>query len=287
MQFYLGPAGALQPLPVIEASEQVEATRDPVAAITTSLAGGRTRDVLGRSRGRWVLPWVQLTPGQLAVLSALRAGRLGTPLRLVDPERPNLIHPNLATGGSEEQSSAGWPVTAPGYTTWAAITDPPAGVTALGALSWSRPTTAAGDLTPGRLGHPYRVPALLGQSVRLSLWVRATSGVLTAALGADDFDSAGAVTTTVPAAATVPSSWTELTYTWTPTAGRVSVAPVLRIPSGQPTSTVQLTGSQAVYGTAAQPWSEGGGAPVVLVDSLTEQRPWAGAVDATLTLIEA
>lgn len=286
MQFHLGPVGALHALPIVERTEQVAATRDQPGGIFTAYDGTRTQQVTGRARGRWVISWVLLSPTQYAVLSALRAGRLGSPLRLIDPERPNLAHPHIATGGSEERSAEGWWAST-GTRDWVPISDPPAGVLADGALAWTRPSTAAGDLAPGRTGHSYRYPVLNSQDMRFSQWVRATTGSVTASLGADHFATSGALTTVVGAAATVPTSWTELSYLWTPTAGRVAAAPVLRIAAGQPATTVQVTGVQVVYGAAGQPWQEGGGAPVVLVESLTELRPGAGEVDTVLTLIEA
>lgn len=287
MQFHLGPAGNLQALPIVEHTERVVATRTQPGGMLVSLDGTPTKYVLGRRRGRWVIPWVYLDPDQYALLSALQAGLLGSPLRLIDPERPNLAHPRLATGGSEEQSTDGWLATS-GTLGWVAVTDPPPGVLVNGAISWVRPTTAAGDLAPGRTGHAYRAPVLGGQQMRLSQWVRATSGSFTAAFGTDHFNTAGSVTTVVGSAATVSSAWTELSTVWTPTTGRVEAAPVLRIASGQPAGTVQATGVQIVYGPAARPWRDGGGAPVVLIppDGLTEDRPWSGETDTTLTLVE-
>jgi hypothetical protein len=286
VQFHLGSAGSLYTLPVVEHTEQVDATRVPHHALQRTLTGALIRDVLGRARGRWVIDWRYLSPDQLAVLSALAAGRLGTPLRLIDPERPNLAHPQLATGGTEERSTDGWLATS-GALDWVQITDPPAGVLANGAVDWTRSTTAAGDLAPGRVGYAYRAPVLGSQQMRLSQWVRATAGSFSASFGVDGFDAAGARTTELAAAAAVPASWTELSYTWTPAAGAVEVAPVLRIADAQPTGTVQTTGVMIVYGSTALDWQEGGGAPLVVVEALTETRPAAGEYHTRLTLLEA
>jgi hypothetical protein len=283
--FHLGALGDLRELPVVERTEQVDAGREPQTGLHVALTGARTLDVLGRLRGRWVIPWRYLSPDQLAVLSALRAGRLGSPLRLVDPERPNLLHPNIATGGSEERSTDGWTATS-GTLSWRQITDPPSGVLAHGAIEWVRSTTAAGDLAPGRVGATYRAPVLGGQQMRFSAFIRATAGTFDVAFGVDHFDATEAVTTAVGVPATVPTTWTEVSYTWTPGAGRVAAAPVWRIADLQAASTMQVTGAQAVYGATALPWREGGGSPVVLIESLPEDRPWAGEYHTTLTLVE-
>lgn len=286
MIFHLGPVGDLRQLPVVERTEAVDAGRAQAADLHAALSGRKTRDVLGRARGRWVLPWRYLDPDQMALLSAIRAGRLGSPLRLIDPDRPNLSHPNVATGGSEERSTAGW-LASYGTLAWQAVTDPPTGVLAHGAVAWTRPGTAAGDLAPGRVGGEYRAPALGGQQIRFSAFVRATAGTFDAAFGVDHFDAAGGRTTAVGVPATVPTTWAEVSYTWTPGAGRVSAAPVWRIADLQAAGTMQVTGVAAVYGATALPWREGGGAPVVLVDSLGEERPWAGEYHTTLALVEA
>ena len=149
MLFYLGVAGDLRELPIIETTQQVVATRTQPGGQHTSVDGTVTKHVLGRRRGSWALSWVRLTADQFALLSALQGGLLGLPLRLIDPERPNLAHPRLATGGTEEGSTDGWLASA-GALTWLPITDPPAGVLAKGAIAWQRTTTGAGDLAPGR-----------------------------------------------------------------------------------------------------------------------------------------
>lgn len=286
MEFWLGPVGDLRQLPIVEWTERVTATREPAGGIAAALSGARTRYIMGRARGTWTIPWRYLDAGQVALLSALRAGRLGGPLRLVDPERPNLAHPQLATGGTEEQDTSGWAATNDALD-WHWIADPPAGVLANGAITWTRSTTAAGDLAPGRAGHAYRAPARGTEVMSIGMWVRATSGTVAAAFGVDHFNAAGVPTTVVGSAATVPSTWTQATTTWTPVAGQFAVAPALRIASGQPASVIEITGVQIAYGSTLGSWSEGGGAPVVLIDSLPEDRPWAGETDASLTLVEA
>jgi hypothetical protein len=286
VQFHLGPDGDLRALPIIERTEQVDATRAETAGISRSLTGQVTKDVLGRARGRWELRWMYLTGEQTALLSALRAGRLGRTLRLLDPDRPNLMHVRLATGGSEERSTDGW-YTSAGTLTWQQVTGLPADLLTDGAISWERTTTAESVLAPGRLGPAYRAPVLDGQAVRFSLWLRATSGTPSASIGVDHYDTAGTrVTETAAAAITVPTTWTEWSYTWTPGAGRVSAAPLLHIAAAQAASTVQVTGAQAVYGTAAQPWREGGGAPLVVVENLAEIRPSLAEHNVMMALLE-
>lgn len=287
MIFHLGPAGALYELPVIERTERVEATQVQPVAIQRSLTGRVRKDVLGRARGRWVLTWVYLPPDQLALLSALAAGRLGGPLRLVDPDRPNLAHVALATGGTERRGTDGWLATG-GTLGWAAITDPPAGVLANGAISWMRTTTAAGDLAPGRAGRAFRAPVRGTETMHLSAWVRATAGSPEASFGADQFDTTGTVSTVAGLPGTVAGTWTQWSYTWTPPVGRIEAAPVLRVADGQPTSTLQVTGVSISYGTTALGWHDGGGAPVVVAEAPpTEIRPNAGEFDVSLTLLEA
>ncbi len=284
MEYLLGPDGDLRSLPVIEHREDVASTRDYPIGLQHTLAGRAYRDILGRSRGRWRLDWRYLGNADRDLVYALASGHLGSPLRLVDPSQPNQQIPQLASGGSETRDVAlDFKAT---FGDLAFIdTDTPSEVLTTGATRWVRVDTSAGDLVPGEIGAGHRISVRQGVPIRFSLFWRQVSGTASASLGVDHWNAQGTKTLVTPAAVSVPSSWAEVSMTWTPVAGATQAQLAVRIASGQSASTIEVTGLMATTdGTTV--WRPGGGSALVVIEAVTEDRQSLNETDMTLRVRE-
>jgi hypothetical protein len=283
MQFWLGPAGDLQPLPIVEHTETVQASAPATVAEQLSASGRRTRDHLGPPRGTWVIPWRYLTGAQLASLETIVGGHRGRPLWLLDSQRPNRAHRTIADAGTSVRSAAGWEPLDASSAGWLAITDPPLGVPLRGVVTWTRATTAQAHLATARTRSSQRTPLAGGEAVRLVSWARGTVAV---APGVDVWTTAGVLASTFGTAVTLhPTNWTQLGITHTPTGTDVTVAPVWRVAAGQAASTVQLTAVLVAPLSAAADWTPGGGAPQVHA-ALEHTYVSLDEIDVTLTAVE-
>lgn len=262
--WYLGPVGACREIP--PPLRGVEVSRESAGEVLTSLGGVRTQ--FRRSQPRsWPLSWPTLSEDELTHLRLVGLGLVSGPLRLLDPMVRNLLPVQVATGGSYDRDTSRFSVTGGSSSSWVPVTDPPATVPVRGVISWVRAGTGAATLTTSDAAD--RVPLIPGRTVRLSTWARGTAIAVSAAANA--WDAAGAAAVTTGTAATLHATdWRWLAVDYTPTAGRVSASPALSAASGQAVSTVQTTGWQVAFADqlADQPqdWTEGGGAPEILVD---------------------
>lgn len=84
--YRLGAAGSLRDLPGIPWGSAVASERAAPAVIHTSLAGRRTRDVLGPVKRSWSFSWRYLFTAQMTEIEGILDGPL--PLLLVDPFIP-------------------------------------------------------------------------------------------------------------------------------------------------------------------------------------------------------
>ena len=289
MQFYLGPLGDLRALPVIERDQTVEAAAGAVLAEHESLSGSRTVQRMGPHRRTWDLSWVYLTLDEADEIDALRRGLLGSPLWLVDPNRPNLLPPQIATAGCERRSTAGW-TSSSGLRSWRRVTDLPARVRPRmnGVIEWERTSTTVGALSVGRNTRAQQTPALPhGGMVVVAGWVRRTSATPSAVrFGLDVWNAAGARSTYLGSSVT-PGGWVDLTYTMMLPPGSAAFSPVWLVDAGQPAATLQVTAPRAGYGAIAPDPSSGGGAAVVYVRNMPETYPSLGEVSTGLTLVES
>lgn len=294
MIFYLGPLGDLRALPPIESDQTVDATADAPVGEHRSLSGSRTQDRLGPHRRVWQLNWVYLEVDDTDLIDALRRGHLGSPLWLLDPQRPNLAPAQIASAGSERGSADGWE-TQTGTPRWKpALLDPatrPDGVRPVGVIEWTR-ATAADDLSVGRAHPAQRAPTPPGGApVAASSWARVVSDTaVELAVGIETWDQDGtAIPQFVldPVTLTPGDPWVELPVTTEPTGPAASFAPYWSIAAAQPTCTVQVCGIRYGHGSTPPAPSSGGGSAQVFVREMPETYPGQDEISSSLTLVEA
>lgn len=287
MQFYLGPLGDLRALPVIERDQKVDAPAAATIGEHTSLTGARTVDRMGPHRRTWQLSWVYLSPDEVDDIDSIRRGLLGSPLWLVDPQRPNLAAPQVATAGTERRTVDGWTSTA-GARRWKRLEARPAGVRAVGAIEWER-ATIADTLSVGRTLTALRTPLLRdGLPVSVAARIRRTSTVATQVRAGIDLFHADGSRTTVLAAAVTPAQneWIDLPLSTTPPSTAVAFAPCWSVEAGQPASVFQIAAVRCGYGSTPPAPSTGGGAALVYPRAMPETYRWQDQSDAGLTLVE-
>lgn len=287
MYFYLGPLGDLRELPPIERTETVSADADAPISEHVSLSGARVLDRMGPHRRTWDLSWMYLAPDEVDEIDSLRRGLLGAPLWLVDPQRPNLAAPQVATAGTERRSTDGWTSQA-GARRWKLLDTRPPGVRSVGAIEWER-ATIADILSVGRSTPTQRTPLLPGGGpVSVSGYLRRTSATATQVQVGIDFWLADGNRSTTLAAVTTPALnvWTDLGYSATPPAGAVAFSPVWSVAAGQPASIMQITGVRTGHHATAPAPSVGGGAALVYPRKLPETYPSQDEISCGLTLVE-
>lgn len=288
MYFHLGALGDLRELPPIERDQTVDATAAATIGEHVSLTGARIIDRLGPHRRVWELTWVYLTRDQVDEIDSLRRGLLGWPLWLVDPQRPNLAPPQVATAGTERRSTAGWTSQA-GARRWVQLpTVPNATVRSVGAIEWER-ATIADVLSVGRSTTTQRTPLLPGSGpVSVSAYLRRTSAAAAQVQVGIDFWLADGNRSTSLATATTPGQnvWIDLGHSATPPAGAVAFSPVWTVAAGQPSSIFQISGVRVGYGATPPAPSTGGGTALVYPRTLPETYPSQDEISCGLTLVE-
>jgi len=287
--FSLGALGDLRELPPIERDQVVQGTAEAPTSEHVSLTGARILDRLGPHRRTWELSWVLLTPDEADEIDSLRRGLLGWPLWLIDPQRPNLLAPQVATAGSERRSTDGWTSQA-GARRWKQLdTRPDPSVQAVGAIEWER-ATIADVLSVGRSTPAQRVPLLPnGAAVSVASWLRRTSPLSAQVqLGIDWWAVDGSRTTTFASAVSpaTQNAWLDLSYSGVPPAGSVAFSPVWSVAAGQPASIFQVAGVRAGHGPVPPAPSVGGGSALVYPRALSETYPSQDEISCGLTLVE-
>ncbi|MFI9381239.1 hypothetical protein [Kutzneria sp. NPDC052558] len=276
MPFLLGPLGALRALPSPTLGTAPVASAARLGGVHRSLTGRVTVDRLAVRR-TWTLAWPYLDDATRAYLDALYLGVVAGPLWLVDPMRVNRLPGHVAATGSASRTTTGFTVTA-GTVAWAAGVPTVAEVPLAGGLSWSVPASG-GALTADAV-----VPVAGGETVTASATL---AGTVPAALSVSSFTAAGAAlrvdqgTTGPPGTAGTRAA---LTTTLPATAAyiRVGVSAAASSAGGPLT----VSGWQAEAGLLPGGWQAGGGAAVVVVDSLSTTYPIPTAAEVALTLLE-
>ncbi|MEV7548151.1 hypothetical protein AB0N89_00840 [Amycolatopsis sp. NPDC089917] len=274
--FWLGPLGGLRALPSPSLGGPPEMVPVRFGGLHRSLTGRPTLDRLGVRR-TWTLSWPYLDAELKGWLSLLHNGLVPGPLWLIDPAEPNRLPVQVATAGGVERAAGGI-ATAVGGVAWRQAPLVPPGTPApagSSALLWVVPSGG------GSLSAVEPVPVLPGETVTFTASVAATVAV---SLAAFVLDSAGAVRTTVQGTASVPGSGgTRMSLTVPASDGAAAVRPALarELPGVVTTSAWSIT-----TGTEVPPWTAGGGAAVVLLDSLPWTYPLPGSFSTTLTLQE-
>lgn len=264
----LGALGSLTEIP--PPADPTDVAHDLVGGEHVSLGGVATVDRAAWARS-WQMEWPALDEDQAAYLEAVGLGLVPGPLRLLNPQRRNRLHQQVASGGSLRRSTERWETVGGGTVAWAAT---PAPVPVRGALTWGIPDSIGTDvyLASGNTSVVNRVPLVPGETVRISCWARRDAVAASVRVGAGIHDTAGAVASTVDGTVTaLTTTWAQLSVTYAvPGDGsRISLAPYLRAGS-QPATTVRATGWQAALATDPTAWTPGGGAPVVVASALRQ-----------------
>lgn len=269
MIFHLGPAGRMFALCEIERDTVTAVDSAAPGGVFTSLRGRRSQDRTGPHRRTWDLEWLYRERGDYDLVDALRRGHLGWPLRLIDPNLPNLLAAQIATGGTEERSVYGWS-TVVGARRWVRpATPPPDDLLAVGAIEWTKPS-AQDDLATGRADPVYRVPAPPGGgpiAVAARMLHADVPGDVAVVPGIDWWTTTGARSTLFATPRMVRGSWADVAFTLELPAGAAEWAPMWRIAAGT-TATITVAGVRGGYGTAAPPPDRGGGSAEVLITGL-------------------
>ncbi len=272
--FWLGPLGALRALPSPSLDSGPEANSTRYGATHRSLSGRPTIDLLGVRR-TWTLSWPFLDAATHAYLDALHLGLITEPVWLIDPQRPNRLPVPVASTGSTTRTTERFTTTA-GTLAW--IPSSLGALPAAGGLAWT--VSAEG----GRLDATGRVPLPDTGPVTFSAYAAATRPVrLTATT---ETTTGNPLSTHDSDPVTPEPTGTRLTLTVTPPAGAAACRVALTTPPGT-AATITTTGWQLEAGRLATPWNAGGGAAVVLVESLRVTYPLPGSYATTLTLLEA
>jgi hypothetical protein len=228
-------------------------------------------DRLGIKR-TWTLTWPYLDPDTYAYLDTIHLGLLATSAWLIDPQRTNRLPEPIASTGSAARSTDGFTATA-GTLAWTSTAL--SGVPVAGGIAWAVPADGA------RLNATGRVPLIDGQTVTFSAHIAATRPVRLTVTTETATGTQVSTHDSDPVTPGAAGARTQLTLTPPATACRIAIT----VPPGT-TSTVTTTAWQLEAGAAPTPWRPGGGAAVVLVDSLRVAYPVPGSYATTATLLE-
>lgn len=304
---YVGPLGALQPLPDVQGGTDVTLTR--VGGSHTSLYGARRNDTFGYRRS-WAWTRDGLTPRQVAYVDALVQNLVPGPLRLVDTRAPNRLNPQVATAGSLLGSVEGFDTTG-GVVYYEALPVAPADPATLpaapihrGAIAWqiTQPGTVICYPTTPR-GLP--CPVLPGEDTDVSMWVTGPSGTTAAVGWVETYRDGGTASRVGASRSITPGVWTKLSGTVPAAAALAGVLPQLVV-----TASAQVVVHTAAWHTGSvgsleqqlpprmvtcdedgpdpyDGWRPGGGSPRVVVDPGSRTYLPYGLHTAGLTLTEA
>ncbi|WET76901.1 hypothetical protein P3102_22625 [Amycolatopsis sp. QT-25] len=280
--FWLGPLSLLRALPSPALGSGPHATPVRVGGTHRTLNGTPTVDVLGRKR-TWVLSWPYLDAETFAFLDAIDAGTLAdTPLWLIDPARPNRLPEQTASGGSARRSTVSFtPVGSTDLSYLAGTVPTGVGLPLGGGLRFMRPQNGGQIITGDR------PPVLAGETVTFSAWCR---GLAPVAVFVTFTSATGTALGTVESPSiSLGGRWTQVAVTATApdTSGpAVTCAVGVNTTSPLPPSYVFTTGWQLESATEPGPFAIGGGAAVVVIESLKVSYPLPGSYAAELTLLE-
>jgi hypothetical protein len=271
--FWLGPVGALRALPSPSLGAGPEASSTRFGTVHRSLSGRPTVDRLGIKR-TWSLTWPYLDPDTHAYLDALHLGLITGPVWLVDPQRVNQLGIQAASVGSANHSTDGFTTTA-GTLAWSPGIR--AGAPVDGGISWIVPAEG------GRLEATGHVPVPDAQPVTFSVFLAGTRPVRLTVTTENASGIPVSVLDSPPILPGAAGSRSSLLVTPAPGVAACRVA----ITTPPDTVATITTGAWQVQpGTLPGPWRPGGGAAVVIVESLRVAYPVPGSYATTATLLE-
>lgn len=276
--FWLGPLGQMRQLPLLPLSGSADAPEGLIGGLFQAVNGTGTLQVLGMKRS-WQLPWVCLTPGEIAAVHAWYQGLTRADLRIIDPRAGNRLSRDGASGGSFNRGVEAHTVTA-GTRAFTAVTDYPSDVLGLvdGGIAWAVPLNTAATL---RIDATDKIPLIPDQAITVHLLVKGTLG---AQLGTQYYDVAGSAGSTSLASSATLGAWAWRTHTFTPAAGQVSGSLILAAASGAART---ITIGPGLWHPTNSDWCPGHGCPRVLPPAMPMSYPGLANLDPGITLQEA
>ncbi|SFE54533.1 hypothetical protein SAMN04487819_11662 [Actinopolyspora alba] len=281
---YLGRLGGLRQ---IRPRTDISTKPTRIGGTHTALSGRRTVDYLGTQLTH-TLALPRMRPDEYAFFQAIHERHVPGPLRLLWPadigrNRLSRSSASMSRGGQDLSTLDATGGSLTGTGAWPSAA-PPVGR----GVRWVN----AGPGEAIRIDRGRPAPVLEGETVTASLYVRSTAED-EVQLGLNHYGDDGAgggylgsPTLADPVTLTA-DTWTRLSVTTTPGVATWAVSPAVLLvsqPSGS--SEITLAAAQVEAAASASDWTQGGGAPVVVVDEMPTTRPYVPYVTPELTLME-
>lgn len=266
--WYLGPLGELRALPVPEPGLEVTTVR--YGGTHQALSGARIQDTTGR-RNEYKFEFTYMDQEEYYWLEAMHTGHIPGPYRLIDPLKKNRFNMRstamVRVAGMEDVLTydRSWPSQVP----------IPGRSYVLSGWDTSSYTLAFEDKT-GTAVFP-------NEQVTASIYARCNSAhSATLVMQMCNADLQVIETQSIPI--NITTDWQRFAMTRTVPTDCAAVK--FRLLLGSANTAVYLAASQFESGPIATEWEPGGGAPVVVIDSLVTASPRYPLRDASLSLLE-
>lgn len=282
--WYLGWLGDMRALPSPETNFDISEIR--YGGVHQALNGARTMDTTGYRR-QFKMDFKYLTEDDYMWLRSLYLGNVTEPLYLINPLSKNLLSPQASMGlwhstldnGMQNVSNA---------SSYDFVNDYPTGLAISGTRSPRVLSVATAPAYVVMDGGGKFIPATVGERIVFSMYMRTTAGTANVDMYIQTVDKyranlgAGIVSTKA-----ITTSWQRFNVTHTPsTSGVVGARLGLQLSTATTYNTL-LAAPQAEYATAVTPFSIGGGAPQVLIDSIDSESPRYPLSNVSVTFLEA
>lgn len=278
--WYVGPPGLLRP--VFCPEQDVDVSVERFGGVHQTLSGARTMDVTGR-RQTIRMSWNHLETSDYKWLRALNLGELPGPYRMISPLSKNRLTPEASLCKVASGTRRGW-YPAAGIGT--RVFDYPSALSDASDISMSTKWTNRLTNVSARWDNKNLVTVLPGETVTMSVYTMATSVISIVHFGFDWYDRSSV--RVMPSSDSVKSAstgWTRWDFTATAPAGATMARPYLY--TADVATDLWLAAAQVEAGSSATSWEVGGGAPVVLLDQLSDVSPIFGLNNVSATFLEA
>jgi len=277
-RFYLGPLGAMSPLPPLPRNSNPDGTPMRVGGIHQSLSGRTTLDNYAYKRV-YQFGWTFRTESELQVLISAYRKLYAASTRLVDLRWTNQLSAQVASGGSEKRLTLGFTPSAGTLVFGTAPSTLPSPL--LGALdgcvTWT-PTASTQTL----LTSSTEIPVISGSYYWFSAYGYGSGNQK---LRIQPYDASGAALTANDGSAiALATSWSQYTVgPYYPPSNAVSLA-VGWVAQGS--GTLNTTGWGVQVDQQVQPWAIGAGSPTVVIPSMTTVYPRPGYMNVSAVVQE-
>lgn len=276
----VGPPGQLRELFCPE--DDVSITVERFGGIHQNLSGARTMDITGL-RQTITMNWEHLDGDDYEWLRALNLRQLPGPYRMISPLVKNRLSPEASLCKVGSGTRRGWiPDKGVGIRSF----DYPSAVNAQ--LTLSQSTMWSNRLAgyAGRWDSKNLVTVFPGELVNFSAYFKGTGAIASVHFGIDWFDKTKTqITPSADEINAITTSWARWDITATVPANAVMARPYIY--TSDITQDILLAAAQFEQGSVPTSWVLGGGAPVVLLDQLTDTSPIYGYNTLSATFLEA